>query len=97
MEYFNSNPDAQGFNTSNMISPLGTVSKSEYWLISGPENGSAKIGLSLTGTSDIAAALGEVNKQDLRIIRWNSSSSNWEIVGGGVSFSGTITNGKSSQ
>jgi hypothetical protein len=93
MEYFNSNPDAEGLNTNYILSPLGTVSKSEFWLLNGPANGSAKLGFPLTGTSDIAAALGEDNKQELRIIRWNSSTDTWETVGGEPIFTGTIISG----
>jgi hypothetical protein len=72
---------------------LATVSIAEYWVINGPDGGEAKIQLTLTGTSEIAAGLEDIN--NLRIVEWVGGQ--WEIVSEDLTISadniddGTIT------
>lgn len=88
-EYFDENPDNSGYNPSQVVAPLTMVSAVEYWVINGPNSGTAQLRLPLTGTSDVAAATSDLN--NLRIARWNGAQ--WEIVGGGAVISGTRENG----
>lgn len=92
-EYFEGNLGAGFYDPANFDSPLEMISGSEYWIINGPNAGQATIRVTLTGTSDVAAALGEANKNSLRIVRWNPGTSKWEIVGGGSTVSGPFNSG----
>jgi hypothetical protein len=92
-EYLNSNPASEGKFSNQFIEELAYVSAVEYWVIEGPVNGTAKISLSLTGTSEIAAALGNDNLDKLRIVEWNEIEENWEISGNGAVATGPIING----
>jgi hypothetical protein len=72
-----------GANTGNRDAGLETVSLTEHWLINGP--GAAILELTLTGTSEIAAALHSENSlESLRIVGWNPATSLWEVVGDGA-------------
>ncbi|HDP75637.1 MAG TPA: hypothetical protein ENN49_07190 [Bacteroidales bacterium] len=88
-EYFDSNLGAGYYDAVNYDAPLETISQSEYWTLNGPSGGSAYVEFTLTGTSDVAAALGWGKRENLRIVRWNGSTSKWEIVGGTPSISGS--------
>ncbi len=89
MTFYEENPNNYGFNPSQMVAPLTMVSAVEYWVINGPNAGTAQLRFPLTGTSDVAAATSDLN--NLRIARWNGAQ--WEIVGVGVVVSGTRANG----
>ena len=88
-EYFDSNLGAGYYDAANYDDPLKTISQSEYWTLNGPSGGTASVEFTLTGTSDVAAALGWADRGNLRIVRWNGSTSKWEEVGGTPSVSGS--------
>lgn len=90
VEYRQNNPNDQGFSPSNRESGLNAVSSTEYWVINGPNTRTAKIRLTLNGTSEIATAIGWANRDRLRIVRWNSATTQWEIVGTNVTFTGSV-------
>lgn len=85
MEYFRANPG----NTTSLGVGVSTVSLVEYWEVTGSASESANIQFSLSGTSDVAAAVADIN--NLRIVRWSGSA--WEIVGGGAVVVGPIIAG----
>ena len=84
-EYFYSNPG----NLDSKEADVATVSMVEYWNLTGPAGESAKIQLSLSGTSDVAAAIEDTD--NLRIVRWSGTT--WEIVGDAAIVSGTTNAG----
>lgn len=86
VEYFNGDPGNTG-STNGAF----TVSQAEYWEMSGPNTEDGIIQFSLTGTSEVAAASASLS--DLRIVMWNTGTSQWDIVGTDVTISGTINNG----
>lgn len=88
-EYMDENPDNNSYDPTQMVGPLTMVSAVEYWVINGPNAGSAHIRLPLDGTSDVASASTDLN--NLRIARWNGTQ--WEIAGTSAFISGTINNG----
>lgn len=88
-EFMNVNPGVHGYNPTQMAAPLTMVSAVEYWVINGPNAGTAQLRLPLTGTSDVAAASSDLN--NLRIARW--SGTQWEIVGTGATYTPTINSG----
>lgn len=92
-EYYNTNLGSGYYGASNFDAPITNVSLSEYWVLKGPVGATATLRFTLTGTSDVAAALGNANLSKLRVVRWNPSTSKWEIVGSNVSITGTVTNG----
>ncbi|MEJ5316407.1 MAG: hypothetical protein WHS63_05325 [Tenuifilum sp.] len=92
-EYYNSNLGSGYYDATNFDSPITNVSLSEYWVLKGPSGASSTLRFTLNGTSDIAAALGNGNLSNLRVVRWNPSTSKWEIVGTNVSITGTVSNG----
>jgi hypothetical protein len=89
--YYYANPDLAGYSTANFESPITTVSHSEYWRIQAPTGGQSIISITLDGSSDVASTIPNLN--NLRVVGWNSSSSQWEVVGSGANVSGTSTNG----
>ncbi len=89
VEYFNDDPGNQEYTKDD--DGISAVSQVEYWEIKGAPNENAKIQFSLTSTSDVAAAT--ENLEDLRIVRWNTSNSEWEIVGNDVSITGDASSG----
>lgn len=92
-EYINAGAGLEGFDPGEFHEDIEAVSSSEYWVIEGPSEGSASLRLTLTGTSDIAAGLGNENIDLLRIVYWNETSGQWEIAGNGAVVSGTVTGG----
>ena len=89
VEYFRANPGNQ-----ENLSDIETVGFVEYWEADGPAGGEARLQLSLTGSSDVAAALESDDRLgDLVIAGWNPVSSSWELVGGGADVTGTAGNG----
>ncbi len=92
-EYYNTNLGSGYYDATNYDSPITNVSLSEYWVLKGPVGATALLRFTLTGTSDIAAGLGDGNLSNLRVVRWNPSTSKWEIVGSNVSITGTAASG----
>lgn len=90
-EYFNSSPSAHipPMRHDSLVSPLQSVSQSEYWRISGPNGVSSRIKLTLDGTSDIASGISDIN--NLRIVYWNGTK--WEIAGTGATITGNASSG----
>jgi hypothetical protein len=88
-EYFDHSPLDNGYDPESMVAPLTMISNNEFFVVKGPSSATAKITLPLTGTSDIAQLV--TNLSDLRIARWNGSQ--WEIVGGSVTYTGNKTSG----
>ncbi|HOR10302.1 MAG TPA: hypothetical protein PLM05_09880, partial [Bacteroidales bacterium] len=89
--YFFSSPTLAGYNTANFESPVSTVSNSEYWKIEGPEGGKSVIRIILDGSSDVASSLPDLS--NLRVVGWNPSADQWEIVGTSTAVSGTAVSG----
>lgn len=91
-EYFSASPTSAGMPHTSMLAPIQTVSQSEYWRITGPNLVGSRIQLTLNGTSDVAAGVGNIN--NLRILYWTGPPNNrWEVAGGGASVVGPISNG----
>jgi hypothetical protein len=91
-EYFSASPTSAGMPHTSMFAPIQTVSQSEYWRITGPNGVGSRIQLTLNGTSDVAAGVGNIN--NLRILYWTGPPNNrWEVAGGGSSVVGPISNG----
>lgn len=92
-EYFNTSPTSHTPSMSHeeKVDPIQTISQSEYWRLSGPSGHASHIQLTLNGTSDVAAGVG--NKDDLRIVYWNGTQ--WQMLGTGATvtdkLNGTIT------
>lgn len=92
-EYYNTNLGSGYYDATNYDAPITNVSLSEYWVLKGPAGASSTLRFTLTGTSDIASALGDGNLSNLRVVRWNPLTSKWEIVGTNVTITGTANNG----
>lgn len=78
-EYFNHDPTNDGYNNSNLTSPLTDVSSNQYWNISRTVTGSPSVSAILY--SDDAASSGIDNCADLVVAHWNSGTSLWEDIG----------------
>ena len=89
--YFYANAELAGYSMSNFLSPISTVSKSEYWKIQAPTGGQATISIILDGSSDVGSTIPDLN--NLRVVGWNGATSRWEIVGNSAIVSGINTNG----
>jgi len=92
-EYFNGSVTSEpGVNlTPADPAEIETISSNEYWKISdNPSGASATIGLSWNGQSDVSNDAGDLD--ELRVMAWNTTNSNWDNLGG-TSHSGGIGNG----
>ncbi len=90
-EYFDASPTIAGMPHTSRLAPLETISQTEYWRINGTNGNAMPIQFTLTGTSDVAAGVGNLN--DLRIVVWSATNNRWEIAGGGSTVTGTAANG----
>jgi hypothetical protein len=91
LEYMANNPFDDGYDTLKVVSPISRVTQTEYWKIEGPNTYTARLRLTLTGTSNVANEID--NLSDLRILRWNPGIEKWEVVGGTVAITGNAANG----
>jgi hypothetical protein len=89
--YFFASPSLAGYNTSNVNSPVSTVSNTEYWKIEAPAGGSSVISITLDGSSDVALSVTDLT--NLRIVGWNQSDNRWEVAGSGAIITGTASSG----
>lgn len=71
-QYFNHNPNNEGYNPAVKTAPVDVVSNTEYWKVNGPAGVSGNVTLrwdSSSGIIPVAAA----SRQKLRVVEWNSS------------------------
>ncbi|WP_068474910.1 T9SS type A sorting domain-containing protein [Saccharicrinis aurantiacus] len=74
-------------NYSNFSFPLTAVNSHEYWTVSTPGGGEAKVELSWDASSDITPIMTEHGLDDLRVVNYDGS--NWQEVASGASGSDT--------
>ncbi len=87
-QYFGSNPDADGFDTSKRAAALKRISGCEYWDVQ-RRNGSSNETLTFTfGNPCAGTAFYITDPSKVRIARWTGSA--WEDLGNGGS-TGTTT------
>jgi len=98
-EYFNEDPMNNATVTSTESSdPFVTkVSGLEYWVISdgnaAPSGVTAQVGLSWAADSDVSTDQSE--REQLEVLAWNTTNSNWDNFGGGNFSSGNDATGGS--
>lgn len=71
-QYFNHNPNNEGYDPAVKTAPVDVVSNTEYWKVNGPAGVSGNVTLrwdSSSGIIPVAAA----SRQKLRVVEWNSS------------------------
>ncbi len=90
-EYFNHNPDDDGYDPESFASPLEFVSKNEYWWLTGPAGSNAYIKLRWDDLSGASSDPDE--RDDLRIAEWSSANSQWEQAHSNETASGTQNSG----
>ncbi len=90
MEFVGINADVNEVLVTNMtpVAPIVRISTGGYWIVSDgsatPSGKTAIIGLSWGITSDVSAS--SAARQDLRVVNWNTSTSQW-VNKGGSNFS----------
>lgn len=88
VNYKYASPDAIGLTTSNYEAPITAVNNTEYWKITGPTGGIAKISVTLDGSCGLITS-----PSNLRVVGWNATKLKWEVVGTSAAVTGTMTNG----
>jgi hypothetical protein len=91
VEYMASNPEDFGTDSLKVESGISRVEQNEFWYIEGPNTYTARLSLSLTGTSAVLDDI--VNLSDARIACWNPVADRWEVVGGFTTIAGNINTG----
>jgi hypothetical protein len=86
-----SNPEDFGTDSLKVESGISRVEQNEFWYIEGPNTYTARLSLSLTGTSAVLDDI--VNLSDARIACWNPVADRWEVVGGFTTIAGNINTG----
>ncbi len=94
-EYFNYNPNNDGYNPDNFEDPpLKSVSGNEYWSINGPTGSSSYVELRWDASSGVSSDASE--RDYLRVTEWISGNNRWEAAhstntASGTSSAGTVT------
>lgn len=88
-EYFGETTLSGGMDPEQMLSPLKTVSKVEYWSINSEAGSSIGFNLPITSGNDICQTITNLN--NLRIAMWNGTA--WEKVASAPSAGATRTSG----
>jgi fibronectin-binding autotransporter adhesin len=83
-QFFDKNPTPDGYNISNMTSPVKSVNYSEYWKITGPAGGTAKVTLSWDQYSGMSSSL--TTRALSLVAEWGTPvASSWNSVGNVIS------------
>lgn len=90
-EYIEDNPNNYGYDPLQVSTGLSLIDNNQFWKITGPNTYTAKLKFVLDGTSSVASTLS--NLSNLRIVRWNTTTSKWEVVGGAVTVTGNASSG----
>ncbi|MBN1252635.1 MAG: T9SS type A sorting domain-containing protein [Bacteroidales bacterium] len=101
IEYYNHNPNFDGFDPALFNSPLQVVSSNEYWRIKAPANAIAKVGVRWDDNSGMTTDA--TNRNSMRITEWRdlgtigvTTDDKWEEVDAsnlitGTQSAGTVT------
>ncbi len=90
-QYFNYNPNNDGYNPDNFFTPLQYVSQNEYWKLNGPSGANSYIKLRWDENS--GASTDATERDAMRIAEWISANTRWEAAHSTNTASGTATSG----
>lgn len=75
VEYF-----APNSTFSNFTTPISYVNAQEYWTVSATSGSQAVVNLSWDAGSDLTPLMTENGLSDMRVVRYNTATSNWEEI-----------------
>jgi hypothetical protein len=79
-KFVDKDPTSDGYNRANFQAPLGSVSDNEYWSITGPSSGSAKVVVSWDQYSGMSSSAPARAKS--RLAEWNTPvPAKWNSAG----------------
>jgi Domain of unknown function DUF11 len=93
-QFFDKNPTTDGYNVSNLASPLNWLVSNEYWSVNGPSGGSANVLLSWDSYTGMSSS--SSTRAQSVVAEWGTpTASEWNTDGGIISDfgrdSGTVT------
>lgn len=92
-QYFDVDPNTDGYNDGQKVSTLGYISDCEYWILN-RENSSNNVSVTLSYDTYRGACSGVTDPTLLKIARWDGATMEWKDHGNGSSTgttSGTVT------